>query len=606
MTSVDRTVATRVRTGLGALVVIALVGTGLTTSTAAADVTKPKVSVDKGSPTALKVDWTSVKGAAAYRVQYSTSDSFGSGTTTVPAKNAAPITGSDTTLTGLSTGKTYYVRVAEVSSDGKVGTYSAATQATPSYPYAAPGDLFRSKVDRDSMTVSWKAISGAPGYTVRVDSTGNPTKYFTTTTPSANLTGLKASTTYSIRAYVVKPAAGTAPETRLSGDSLEVTQATTSYKLATPDGFEETSQSSSSVGLSWDAVTGAPAGSGYKISYALDGAQTVQRKTTGTIKGTSGTISGLNSDTTYYATIYLVDSGGTKISASSDFIVAKSIVPRGTISGKVDGVSGSDLTAAAYTTSGDVAKAVTVGSDNKYTLDVRPGSYKVQLMYTGGGNYASAWARSGSDGGWTYGTASTIQVALGKTTSVPDVQIHKGHVVDGKTVDRNGTAVRDVDLTAIAARGTERDVISLTRSGSDGSFSLQGLNTGTYWIRAAYSGDGFRIESVNLNVDKDLGVRVTMDTLPFRKKYGAGLHGTPKVGKTMSVSATPWLAGTYPTTYASMSYQWKRNGSAIKGATKRTYKLVSADRGKKVSVTVTARRYGYTTGSVTTSAKRVS
>ena len=29
----------------------------------------------------------------------------------------------------------------------------------------------------------------------------------------------------------------------------------------------------------------------------------------------------------------------------------------------------------------------------------------------------------------------------------------------------------------------------------------------------------------------------------------------------------------------------------------RTYKLVSADRGKKLSVTATAKRYGYTTGS---------
>jgi hypothetical protein len=456
------------------------------------------------------------------------------------------------------------------------------------------------------MTVSWKGISGAPGYTVRVYSKGNPTKYFTTTNPSVNLTGLKASTTYYIRAYVVKPAAGSNPETRLSADSLEVVQATTSYKLATPDGFKETSQSASSVGLSWNAVSGAPKGSGYKISYALDGAQTDHKKTTGTIKGTSGKISGLDSDTTYFATIYLVDSGGKKISASSDFIVAKSIVPRGTISGKVDGVSGSDLTAAAYTTAGNVAQAVTVGSDNRYTLNVRPGSYKVQLMYTGGGNYASAWARSGSDGGWTYGAASTIEVALGKTTKVPGVQIHKGHVVDGKTVDRNGDPVRDVDLTGIAARGSERDVISLTRSGTNGSFSLEGLNTGTYWIRAVYSGDGFKTESVNLDVDKDLGVKVTLDTVPFRKKYGAAMHGTRKVGKTMNVTATPWLAGTYPTTRATMSYQWKRNGSAIKGATKRTYKLVKADRGKKLSVTVTARRYGYTTGSVTTAAKSIS
>lgn len=611
VTSVDGTVSSRLKASVGALVALALLGAGMTASTAVADVTKPKVSIDKGSASALKVDWTSVKGASSYRVQYSTKADFSSGTTTLPAKGAAPITSSDTTLTGLSTGKAYFVRVAEVSSDGKVGTYSPATTATPSYQLEGPGDLFRSKVDRDSMTVSWKAVDGAPGYTVRVAAKGQPTKYFTTTDSSVNLTGLKASTSYSIRAYVVQPAAGSNPEVRLSPDSLEVTQATTSYKLATPDGFKETSQGSTSVGLDWSDVSGAPSGAGYKISYALDAAQTDHRKTT-IIKGSSGKITGLKNDTTYYANITLVDGSGKQISGTSDFIVAKSIVPRGTISGSVSGVTGSDLTAAAYTTAGNVAEAVTVGSDNKYTLNVRPGTYKVQLMYTGGGNYASAWARSGSDGGWTYDTASTIDVALGKTTDAPDVQIHKGHVVSGKVVDSHGDPIRDVDLTAIASRGSERDVISMTRSsagapdGAEGSFSLEGLNTGTYWIRAVYSGDGFKTESVSLDVNKDLGVKVVLATLPFRKRYGAAMHGTRKVGHTMSVGATPWLAGTYPTTYASMSYQWKRNGKAIKGATHKTYKLTKSDRGKKLSVTVTARRYGYTTGSVTTAAKSIS
>src|SRR5205085_101702 len=105
---------------------------------------------------------------------------------------------------------------------------------------------------------------------------------------------------------------------------------------------------------------------------------------------------------------------------------------------------------------------------------------------------------SGSDGGWTFGSASTIEVELGKTTNAPDVDIKTGKVVSGKVVDKNGDAIRDVDLTAIAARGDERDVISLTRSASDGSFSLEGLGSGDYWIRASYSGDGFKIESVSL------------------------------------------------------------------------------------------------------------
>ena len=97
-----------------------------------------------------------------------------------------------------------------------------------------------------------------------------------------------------------------------------------------------------------------------------------------------------------------------------------------------------------------------------------------------------------------------------------------------------------------------------------------------------------------------------LDTLPFRKRYGASLKGTSRVGKTMSVNATPWLAGTYPTTTATMGYQWKRNGTAISGATKSTYKLTSADKGKTITITATAKRYGYNTGSATSNGAHIS
>ena len=99
MTSAGGTTAKRVRTSLGALVVVALVGTGLTTSTATADVTKPKVAADTKSGTALEVDWTDVKGAASYKVQYSTSKSFADAKT-LPAKGDPAITSSEATVSG--------------------------------------------------------------------------------------------------------------------------------------------------------------------------------------------------------------------------------------------------------------------------------------------------------------------------------------------------------------------------------------------------------------------------------------------------------------------------------------------------------------------------
>ena len=39
--------------------------------------------------------------------------------------------------------------------------------------------------------------------------------------------------------------------------------------------------------------------------------------------------------------------------------------------------------------------------------------------------------------------------------------------------------------------------------------------------------------------------------------------------------------------YKKLKFQWLRNGKKIKKATKRTYKIAKADRGKKISCKVT-------------------
>ena len=56
-----------------------------------------------------------------------------------------------------------------------------------------------------------------------------------------------------------------------------------------------------------------------------------------------------------------------------------------------------------------------------------------------------------------------------------------------------------------------------------------------------------------------------------------------------------------PTTF---KYQWYRNGTAIKGATKSSYKLTSADKGKTIKVKVTGAKAGYKTKSKTSKATR--
>jgi len=68
------------------------------------------------------------------------------------------------------------------------------------------------------------------------------------------------------------------------------------------------------------------------------------------------------------------------------------------------------------------------------------------------------------------------------------------------------------------------------------------------------------------------------------------VSGSAKVGKKLTVKA-----GTWKPAGVTVSYQWYRSGKAIKSATKTSYKVVKADKGKKISVKVTGKKAGYTT-----------
>lgn len=70
------------------------------------------------------------------------------------------------------------------------------------------------------------------------------------------------------------------------------------------------------------------------------------------------------------------------------------------------------------------------------------------------------------------------------------------------------------------------------------------------------------------------------------------ISGTAKVGQTLTAVAGTWTPGT------TLKYQWYRNGSAIKGATARSYTAVAADRGKPLMVKVTGRKTGYASRTV--------
>lgn len=62
------------------------------------------------------------------------------------------------------------------------------------------------------------------------------------------------------------------------------------------------------------------------------------------------------------------------------------------------------------------------------------------------------------------------------------------------------------------------------------------------------------------------------------------LSGTPETGETLTVTDGTWRANPA----ATITYQWKRDGADIVGATNATYVLVEADETAEITVEVTA------------------
>ena len=103
------------------------------------------------------------------------------------------------------------------------------------------------------------------------------------------------------------------------------------------------------------------------------------------------------------------------------------------------------------------------------------------------------------------------------------------------------------------------------------------MTAGTYPITVQASG------GVPTPVTRALAITVIPHT--FAPSGGVPvISGTATVGQVLTTSNGTWAGFPAPT----FTYQWKRGGTAISGATSQSYLLVSADAGAMISVDVTA------------------
>jgi len=144
-----------------------------------------------------------------------------------------------------------------------------------------------------------------------------------------------------------------------------------------------------------------------------------------------------------------------------------------------------------------------------------------------------------------------------------------------------------------------------------GGALIRGATLGSYVPTAADAGKQLSVEvtatrpgyrqTVRVSAAQTVGALSSVVPKRFSSTPRPGITGAARAGKKLTVRPGAWQPAR-----VTLRYQWLRNGKAISGARKTSYRLTAKDRGKRISVRVTGTKPGYHTVSKVSSAKRVS
>jgi hypothetical protein len=137
-----------------------------------------------------------------------------------------------------------------------------------------------------------------------------------------------------------------------------------------------------------------------------------------------------------------------------------------------------------------------------------------------------------------------------------------------------------------------------------GDQTIKGATKSTYTIKAADKGYELRVRVTGTRANYAQTSIFSKSTKTIAggvmNAKAVSISGSVKVGNTVKVKTATWTPSP-----VKFSYQWHRDGKAIKGATKSTYTIKGADLGHKLSVTVTGKKSGVKSASKTSAAKKV-
>jgi hypothetical protein len=313
-----------------------------------------------------------------------------------------------------------------------------------------------------------------------------------------------------------------------------------------------------------------------------------------------------------------------------------------------DGTPITGATARIYTTvagdSGHIVSVQITGSLNGFAdttatapgIEIAPASFTVTTLPSLSGTFATGRALTVANGTWipaptafTYewyrdgillpdATGSTYTLAPEDANTTIWVEV-TGSRLGYEELTKNSAQVTTPKFFTTAPTptisGTLRSGYTLTAKAGTWSPSA----TLTYqWYRSGSKISGATKSTYKLTTS-DRGKKITV--VVTGKKTGYGTVPMTSAAKTIyyefSKAPTPTISGTLKSGHTiavkvgtwsptpTKTYQWYRNGKAIPGATKSTYKLTSSDKGKKITVKVTGKRTGYLTVTKTSASKTV-
>ncbi|MES1169173.1 MAG: 5'-nucleotidase C-terminal domain-containing protein, partial [Leifsonia sp.] len=181
------------------------------------------------------------------------------------------------------------------------------------------------------------------------------------------------------------------------------------------------------------------------------------------------------------------------------------------------------------------------------------------------------------------------------TETSASVTVAPGTLTAG-TPTISGTAKVGSTLTANAGTWTPAGVAFTYQWLANGT-PISGATSKSFTLTSAQLGKAITVTVLGA---KGGFVAVSKTSAPVTAQTGTITPATPTISGTAKVGSTlRAYVGTWKPSGISFTYQWYANGSPISKATKSTFKLTSARKGKQITVKVTGSKAGYATVSKT-------